>query len=135
MKKKVVTVANEENLIPFDKRTESEQREIRQKGGIASGKARRRKRSMKEAADLFLSLPVSDKRRLNKAARRYVDVEDIDNQMLMIMGLVDAATDGDARAAKVVIDLIGESTPREDAEQGQLTRAAELLGGIGSVIE
>ena len=128
-------MANEKNLIPFDKRTESEQREIRQKGGIASGKARRRKRSMKEAADLFLSLPVSDKRKFNKAARRYVDVEDIDNQMLMIMGLVDAATDGDARAAKVVIDLIGESTPREDAEQDQLTRAAELLGGIGSVIE
>lgn len=128
-------MANEENLIPFDKRTESEQREIRQKGGIASGKARRRKRSMKEAADLFLSLPVSDKRKFNKAVRRYVDVEDIDNQMLMIMGLVDAATDGDAGAAKVVIDLLGERTPREDAEQDQLARAAELLGGIDSAID
>ena len=101
-------MANEENLIPISERTKSEQREIQKKGGIASGKARRRKRNMKEAADLFLSLPVSDKRKFNKAARRYVDVEDIDNQMLMIIGLVDAATDGDARAAKVVIDLIGE---------------------------
>ncbi len=27
--------------------------------------------------------------------------------MLMIIGLVDAATDGDARAAKLVIDLVG----------------------------
>ena len=90
---------------------------------------------MKEAADLFLSLPVSDKRKFNKAVRRYVDVEDIDNQMLMIMGLVDAATDGDAGAAKVVIDLLGERTPREDAEQDQLARAAELLGGIDSAID
>ena len=128
-------MANEENLIPFDKRTESEQREIQQKGGIASGKARRRKRSMREAADLFLSLPVSDKRKFNKAARRYVDAEDIDNQMLMIMGLVDAATDGDARAARVIVDLLGETTPREDAEQDQLQRAAELLGGIDSGID
>ena len=128
-------MANEENLIPHEERTPSERRENARKGGIASGKARRRKRSMKEAADLFLSLPVSDKRKFNKAARRYVDVEDIDNQMLMIMGLVDAATDGDARAARVVIDMIGESTPREDAEQDQLARAAELLGGIDSAID
>lgn len=128
-------MANEENLIPNKERTPSERRENARKAGIASGKARRRKRSMKEAADLFLSLPVSDKRKFNKAVRRYVDVEDIDNQMLMIMGLVDAATDGDAGAAKVVIDLIGERTPREDAEQDQLARAAELLGGIDSAID
>ena len=130
-----MTVANEENLIPNEERTPSERRENARKAGIASGKARRRKRSMKEAADLFLSLPVSDKRKFNKAVRRYVDVEDIDNQMLMIMGLVDAATDGDARAARVVIDMIGESTPREDAEQDHLARAAELLGGIDSAID
>ena len=128
-------MANEENLIPNEERTPSERRENARKSGIASGKARRRKRSMKEAADLFLSLPVSDKRKFNKAVRRYVDVEDIDNQMLMIMGLVDAATDGDAGAAKVVIDLLGERTPREDAEQDQLARAAELLGGIDSAID
>ena len=128
-------MANEENLIPISERTKREQREIQKKGGIASGKARRRKRNMKEAADLFLSLPVSDKRKFNKAARRYVDAEDIDNQMLMIIGLVDAATGGDARATKVVIDLIGESTPKEDAEQDQLARAAELLGGIDSAID
>ena len=90
---------------------------------------------MKEAADLYLSLPVSDKRKFNKAARRYVDAEDVDNQMLMIMGLVDAATDGDARAAKVVIDLLGERTPQEDVEQDQLARTAELLGGIDSAID
>lgn len=128
-------MANEENLIPNEERTPSERRENARKAGIASGKARRRKRSMKEAADLFLSLPVSDKRKFNKAVRRYVNVEDIDNQMLMIMGLVDAATDGDAGAAKVVIDLLGERTPREDAEQDQLARAAELLGGIDSAID
>lgn len=128
-------MANEENLIPNEERTPSERRENARKAGIASGKARRRKRSMKEAADLFLSLPVSDKRKFNKAVRRYVDVEDIDNQMIMIMGLVDAATDGDAGAAKVVIDLLGERTPREDAEQDQLARAAELLGGIDSAID
>ena len=55
-------VSNEKNLIPFNERTESEQREIAQKGGIASGAARRRKRSMRQAADYYLSLPETDRR-------------------------------------------------------------------------
>ena len=75
---------------------------------------------MKEAADLYLSLPVADKRRFNRAARRYVDAEDIDNQMLMIIGLVDAATDGDARAAKIIIDLVGGMEPeKSDNDTGK----------------
>ena len=126
---------NEKNLIPNEQRTPSERRENARKAGIASGASRRRKRSMKEAADLYLSLPVSDKRRWNKIARKYVDADDIDNQMAMIIGLTEAATAGDARAGKLIADLIGEGTPREDAEQDQLARAAELLGGIDSVIE
>ena len=126
---------NEKNLIPASERTPGERREIAQKAGRASGVARRRKRSMKEAADLYLSLPVSDKRRWNKIARKYVDPEDIDNQMAMIIGLTEAATDGDARAGKLIADLIGEGTPREDAEQDHLARAAELLGGIDSAID
>ena len=77
--------------------------------------ARRRKRCLKEAADLYLSLPVSDRRRWNKISRRYVDPEDIDNQMAMIIGLAEAATQGDAKAAKVLIDLIGEDAGADDA--------------------
>jgi hypothetical protein len=104
---------NEQNLIPFNERTEEEQREIRSSGGRASGVSRRRKRSLKEAADLYLSLPVADRRRWNRIARRNVDPEDVDNQMAMIIGLVEAATNGDARAAKVIVDLLGD-TPGDD---------------------
>ena len=99
---------NEKNLIPMDQRSENEARELGQKGGLASGVSRRRKRSLKDAADLYLSLPVSDRRRWNKVARKGVDLEDVDNQMAMIIGLTEAATQGDAKAAKVIIDLLGE---------------------------
>ncbi len=102
---------NEENLIPMDQRSKSEARELGRKGGIASGEARRRKRCLKDAAEYYLSLPVSDKRRFNKLARRYVEVDEIDNQMLMVAGLHDAACAGDARAASVLIKLLGEETP------------------------
>lgn len=110
-------VAREENLVPFNERTKSEQREIASKGGRASGVARRRKRSLKEAADLFLSLPVSDQRKWNKIARKGVNPEDIDNQMAIIIGLSEAAALGDAKAAKVVFDLLGEDA-KEDADGG-----------------
>ena len=102
------------NLVPLNKRTKEEQRTIRQDGGIASGAARRRKRSLKEAADLYLSLPVTDRRMWNKIARKNVDPEDIDNQMAMIIGLTMAATAGDAKAAKVIVDLLGEDSKGSD---------------------
>ena len=102
-------MANEKNLIPLDKRTKSEQREIQSSGGIASGAARRRKRSLKEAADLYLSLPVTDKRVWNKIARDGVEPEDIDNQMAIISGLAKVAAMGDSKAAKVLFDLLGDA--------------------------
>ncbi|MDY3692994.1 MAG: hypothetical protein SO072_13655 [Dysosmobacter sp.] len=105
---------NEKNLIPNSERTPEERREIATAGGKASGVSRRRKRSLKEAADLYLSLPVSDRRVWNKIARKGVDPEDIDNQMAMIIGLTMAATAGDAKAAKVIVDLLGE-----DAHSGE----------------
>lgn len=126
---------NEENLIPMDQRSEDEVRELGRRGGIASGAARRRKRSLREAADLYLSLPVTDRRRANKLLRRKVDPEDIDNQMAMIAGLADAATEGDARAAAVLVKLLGEEMPPAGDSDTALEQAAQLLEGVDSVIE
>ena len=106
---------NEKNLIPNSERTPEERREIATAGGKASGVSRRRKRSLKEAADLYLSLPVTDRRMWNKIARKNVDPEDIDNQMAMIIGLTVAATAGDAKAAKIIVDLLGEDAHSEEA--------------------
>ena len=97
---------NEQNLIPFDERTEEEQREIRASGGRASGVSRRRKKSLREAADLYLSLPVANRRAWNKISAEGVDPEDIDNQMAMIIGLTQKAIKGDAKAAKIIVDLL-----------------------------
>lgn len=128
-------VSNEKNLIPFNKRTESEQREIAQQGGIASGKARRRKRSMKEAADYYLSLPETDRRRVNALLRDEVDPEDVDNQMSVVMGMAEAAKRGDARAANVLLKMLGEDNPPDDTAADTLERARELLGGVDSAID
>lgn len=113
-------MANEKNLIPHQFTSDQDREEAAKNGrlgGKASGAARRRKRSLREAADLYLSLPVEDKRKWNKLARRYVDAEDIDNQMAMIVALWEGAVSGDARAAKVLIDLLGgDSGEDKDAD-------------------
>lgn len=106
---------NEQNLIPMDHRTKSEARELGREGGRASGESRRRKKSLREAAELYLSLPVSDKRAWNKLAKDGVGPEDVDNQMAVIAGLTIKAVKGDAKAAKLLFDLVGDQS-REDNE-------------------
>lgn len=118
---------NEQNLIPFDERTESEQREIRSAGGQASGVSRRRKKSLREAAELYLSLPVVDKRTWNRLAREGVEPEDVDNQMAIIAGLALKAMKGDSRAAKVLFDLIGpEEASASDSPVESMTLSEKL---------
>lgn len=128
-------MSNEKNLIPFNERTESEQREIAQKGGIASGAARRRKRSMREAADYYLSLPETDRRRVNAMLRDSIDPEAIDNQMSVVMGIATAAKQGDSRAANVLLKMLGEETVQEDPAADALEAARKLLGGVDSAID
>lgn len=100
-------------MIPNSQRTPEQRRKNARKAGIASGRARRRKKTMREAAELYLSLPVADRNRADDIAGRDVSANDINNQMAMIIGLVDAATDGDARAAKIIIDLVGGMEPEK----------------------
>ena len=123
------------NLVPNEERTPDELRSITQKGGIASGKARRRKRSMKEAADYYLSLPETDHRSVNALLRDAVDPEDIDNQMAVIKGITARAKKGDPQAANVLLKMLGEDNPPDDTAADTLENARKLLGGIDSAID
>ena len=106
-------MANEKNLVPFDERTESEQREIASAGGKASGKARRRKKSLKQKMQLLLSLPAADNDQ-TELATMGVDPEDMDNEMVLVKALFIAAAAGDTRAFDRIQDVLGRSVARED---------------------
>ena len=45
----------QDNLIPLSERTKTEQREIARRGGIASGKARKEKATMKKTLEMLLN--------------------------------------------------------------------------------
>ena len=110
---------NEKNLMPIQEvnsnRTREQHSEDSRKGGVASGISRRRKRSLKEAADLFLSLPVTDTRTFNKMVKAGLNTDEIDYQMAVIAGLTLQAAKGDAKAAKAVFDLLGEDSHSGEA--------------------
>lgn len=113
-----------EDIIRYNNnRSTDEAQENGRKGGIASGIARRRKRSLKEAADLFLSLPVKDAKKRNALVRDGVPEEDADNQMAMIVGLAKKAAKGDAKSAKVLIELLGEDAGGESGKKNNLLDA------------
>lgn len=128
-------VSNEKNLIPNSERSPTELSEMGKAGGIASGKARRRKRSMREAADYYLALPETDRRSVNALLRDAVDPEDIDNQMAVIKGITARAKKGDPQAANVLLKMLGEDNPPDDTAADTLERARELLGGVDSAID
>lgn len=121
---------NEQNLIPLDKRTKSEQRKIQSMGGCSSGVSRRRKKSLREAAELYLSLPVSDKRAWNRLAQDGVEPEDVDNQMAIIAGLAMKAMKGDSKAAKVLFDLIGPAEQEPEPTGVESMTLAEKMAAI-----
>ena len=85
-------MANEQNLIPWGQRTESEQREYARQGGIKSGEVRRQRKAMKEQMEMLLSLPFKVKDRNGNSISKQlselgIEEGEIDNQMAMIIAL------------------------------------------------
>ncbi len=109
-------MSGKNNLIPMKDRTPEEQREIARKGGIASGKARRKKRTMREAAQLILNLPATEEQ--SRILEQYgIPKKDHTALTIMMAKAVQMASDGDLRAAEFVRDTIGESPKYQLYEQ------------------
>ena len=106
-------MANEKNLVPQTERSPSEAREMGRKGGIASGAARRRKKSMKQKMQLLLSLPAADNDQTELAAMG-IDPEDMDNEMVLVKALFIAAAAGNTKAFDRIQDVLGRTVAREE---------------------
>ena len=96
-----------EDLIPQNMRTKEEQKEIARKGGIASGEAKRRKRSLREAMQTMLALELSEKE-INDLAKKGYDAE-TQLDALTAAALMSAKR-GNSQAFANVMRLLGEET-------------------------
>lgn len=98
-----------ENVIPYKFR-KGDPRAIAagKKGGAATAERLRKRKALKEDLDDLLSRPITDKRQLKRLTSIGYQPDDVGQQMAMLQGLLMAAIKGDAKAAKVLIDILGE---------------------------
>ena len=84
-----------------------EARELGRRGGVASGAARRRRKALREAADIFLALPLPDKDEVKRLRKLGLGMDDIDVQMGIVARRLERAMLGDTKAAKLLFDIVG----------------------------
>lgn len=122
-------MANEQNLKPP---TTAEARSRGRKGGIASGKARKEKKAMKETLKTLLALTLDQ--------RGVVDIEAIQDltaldggnitvQEAIMLKQIQKAMDGDTKAAEYVRDTAGEK-PTDKVEMNSKIDIDEKINEI-----
>lgn len=95
-------MANEQNLIPANKRSKSEARKNGSKGGVASGKARRKKANLRKAFETILQAEVASpnvKKQLEELGF------DSTNEMALAMVMMQKAMKGNVRAFEQISKL------------------------------
>lgn len=100
---------NDKNLIHFDKRTQSEHRAIAVEGGKASGKARAKRKALRESILAALSSG--------------------NTQDNMVAALIQKALDGDVRAFESIRDTIGEKPTEKLELDGGVRFSFDGIGG------
>ena len=110
-------MANEKNLISLGKRTTSEQREIAQKGGIASGESRRNKKAMREILAEILDSPATSNPQFAKlAAKMGIEGDKSVKDMFALVCLINSFKEGNLADLERAVKLLGEDKQNENED-------------------
>lgn len=128
------TMANEQNLIPQAHKLTVEEAS---KGGIASGIARRQKKTLKEIGDMIGGLDIKSEK--NRAILRDAGINDDDmiNDVGMMFRLNLKAQNGDTKAIELLSKLRGQLKEQISAEVADVTPLVDLTKRVknGEVID
>ena len=123
---------NEKNLIPNSKRTPEQLREQTKKGGIASGIVRSEKSTARKVAQMVLSGKIPECE--IKTAVRQMGLPETEQNMqsAIIAGQALSAANGNEKAARLVLELAGETTDGIAAERGNIYKGipGDMLGNL-----
>ena len=117
---------NPQNLDPV--RSTNEARKRGRAGGLASGRARREKRTMREIAQLALSMPLNKGKVESLAGAESLKdatIMNLPSGEIIILRMVQEATNGNIRAAEYLRDTIGEDANQQTVSP--LDRLAQVL--------
>ncbi|MCW6682064.1 stress-induced protein [Aerococcaceae bacterium NML160702] len=112
-----------EDLIPFNERTEEEQKRIASLGGKASGVARRKKADLKKAFETILQADVA-----SETARKQLESMGFEatNEMLLALATFQSAAKGNQRAVENIIRLTNTKDAQDLAEQKERIKAMKM---------
>lgn len=116
-------MANEKNLRPGSMQSKSEVRENGRKGGIASGQARRRKKTLSELAKMIADNPAPDNARA-KLAKMGISDEDANNNAVVAASIYAKAIKGNMQAVDKWEQLVAVSK----SDESKYELPARVLG-------
>lgn len=129
-------MANEttKNLIPQNKRTKDEQREIARMGGIASGKARREKQKTQQILADLVSIKNKDLAMFKKLAIKLGLDGDISiHEVFTLTCLLNSVKSGNLSDLERLSKLLGEDKQNENADV--LSKLDKVIGEVDKLAE
>ena len=106
-------MANEQNLKPF--KTVKEARESGRKGGIASGQARKERKTIQKILNEFLNVKCSDSKQFSRiAAKLGIESEKSIKELLTYLAIINTAKNANLDELSKLTKLIGEMPEMND---------------------
>lgn len=103
-----------------ENRTKEEQKQIAIKGGIASGKARREKKTLRQCLEILLERTLKDKKGIEMSGAEAVSLK-----------VFEKALKGDIRAFEVLRDTAGQKVPDKimvsEVEQSAIDEVEKMV--------
>lgn len=120
---------NNENLIPLNKRTQRERKEIARKGAIATNKKKAEQKTYRDMAKAMLSATITDENILNEL--KAYGLSETDVKAYTLLGMIKASGNGSHNAFDRLMMLVGEETQTTTSEQ---EKQANLLKAIQEAV-
>ena len=91
-----------------------------QKGGIASGQAKRKQKSLRELAQTLADTPIKDPKLISQMAKAGVSDDDMNWNMAVAVGLRNKAATGDSKAVEKWEEWVSRDSAAEDGTEKPL---------------
>jgi hypothetical protein len=109
-----------DNLVPFTSDQSREEAAANgRKGGIASGVAKRKKRTLREIAEMIGSMPTKNPKTIAIMEKAGFDPEEMTNDMATMLAMQLKSQAGDVSAAKLLAEMRGQYSTRVEVEPVQ----------------
>ena len=110
-------MANEENLVPMNERSESEARELGQKGGIASGVARKKKAEWKDILEMLGAKKAKSKKIKELMKELGIPDDEQTSDVAKMFNLDLRSQSGDPKALETEAKIRGQFAPTKNVNE------------------